>query len=316
MTEEKLDTSLIRQKALRIGFDLVGFAHADKIEPDAERFEEWLARGYHGEMKWLENRREKRLDPRVLHEGTKSIISLAVNYYDPTEHIDSEETGKISRYAWGDDYHLVIKDMLHQLLGEIRKEWPHLEGKVCVDTAPIMDKSWAARAGLGWIGKHTNLITTEFGSWVFLAEVLLEAELDHYDTPIDDHCGNCTACIDACPTDAIVEPYLVDSNRCISYATIELRSEMLPAQVAENLDGWLYGCDICQDVCPWNRFQKDSQNSSFEPRPHNISPILEDIASLEHEDYIELFRKSAIKRTKLDGLKRNASALLKSQKEI
>ena len=308
-----IDTQFIRQKALGIGFDLVGFARAEKLIPEGTLFEEWIERGFHGEMKWLENNREKRVDPRLLFENAKTVVSLAVNYYDPTEHSESDLTGKISRYAWGDDYHDVIRSMLNELIDLVNQRWPEVRAKGCVDTAPIMDKSWAARAGLGWIGKHTNLITRELGSWVFLAEIIIDHEVDCFDEPIEDHCGNCTACLDACPTNAIVEPYLVDSNRCISYATIELRSEELPSLIAENLNGWLYGCDICQDVCPWNRFQKDSLNPSFVPRPHNISPVLSDIDSMVHENYIELFRKSAIKRTKLQGLKRNASALLEIQ---
>ena len=279
------------------------------LEKEGERLAEWLDRGYHGEMRWMEREPDKRSDPRRLLPGTQSVISLAVNYFSPEEYAGDANSGKISRYAWGDDYHLVIKDMLWELKGWLDERVPGSESKVCVDTAPILDKAWAVRAGIGWLGKHTNVITKEFGSWVFLAELLTQAELEYDEKQVEDHCGSCTACIEACPTDAIREPYLVDSNLCISYATIELRSPDLPKSVSNNLEGWLYGCDICQEVCPWNRFEQPTQHKGFEPRQQNVSPPLDEIISLSQEDYVKRFRKSAVKRAKLSGLQRNAKAL-------
>lgn len=266
--------------------------------------------GYHGEMKWLEREPEKRSNPKILFPEAISIVVLALNYYTPHEHEEDKAKGKISRYAWGDDYHDVVKEKLWELFNWINAEIPEAKGKVCVDTAPIMDKAWAVRAGLGWLGKHSNVITKEYGSWVFIGEVLLNLELEYETELVTDHCGTCTACLDACPTDAIVEPFLVDSKACLSYATIELRSSELPPEISENLEGWLYGCDICQDVCPWNRFEKPTEEARFEPRPHNVNSDLEDILSLTPEEYAARFRRSAIKRTKLSGLKRNAKALL------
>ncbi len=297
--------------ALDTGFDKVGIVRASELVHERAHLDEWLEKGYHGEMRWMERDPLKRTDPALLFEGTLSVISLAVNYYTQVEHSSDQETGKISRYAWGDDYHDVVREKLRTLVEWINVAFPDANARAYVDTAPIMDKAWAVRAGLGWLGKHTNVITPEYGSWVFLAEVLVDIELEYDGKVVEDHCGNCTACLDACPTDAIREPYLVDSNRCISYATIELRSAELPERFDQNLEGWLYGCDICQDVCPWNRFQKPTNETRFEPRPHNVAPFLDDIVSLTHEEYVEKYRKSAIKRTKLSGLHRNASALKK-----
>jgi epoxyqueuosine reductase len=215
----------------------------------------------------------------------------------------------VSRYAWGDDYHDVVREKLSELLNWLKEIEPKVEGKICVDTAPMMDKAWAVRAGLGWLGKHSNVITKELGSWVFIGEILLNLELPIETEIIDDHCGSCTACIDACPTDAIVEPYVVDSRKCISYATIELRSEHLPANITANQEGWLYGCDICQDVCPWNRFEKQTDVGAFEPRKGETSIRLDEIQEMSPESYAERFRRTAIKRAKLSGLKRNAAAI-------
>ena len=307
-------TNQIKNKALEIGFDKVGIVKANSLEEEGMRLKEWLENDFHGEMKWLEREPEKRSDPRILFPGTKSLVVVAMNYFTPHDHEKDSSKGKISRYAWGDDYHDVVKEKLWELLNWIEGELPDTKGKVCVDTAPIMDKAWAVRAGLGWLGKHTNLITKEYGSWVFLGEVLLDLELEYDEKIVEDHCGSCTTCIDACPTDAITAPYLVDSNACLSYATIELRSPELPLDIAKNMDGWLYGCDICQDVCPWNRFQKPTNEERFEPRPKSVTPELDEILSLSQEEYSKRFRKSAIKRTKITGLKRNAEALLNTKK--
>ncbi len=303
-------TNRIKQKALEIGFHKVGIAKAEKLETEGEHLKEWLETDFHGEMRWMERDPEMRSDPRKLFPEARSIVVVALNYYTPHEHEEDTAKGKISRYAWGDDYHDVVKEKLWQLFGWIQTEIPEAKGKVCVDTAPMMDKAWAVRAGLGWLGKHSNVITKEFGSWVFIGEILLNLELEYETELVENHCGTCTACLDACPTNAIVEEFLVDSKACLSYATIELRSPKLPFEISENLNGWLYGCDICQDVCPWNRFEKPTDERRFEPRPRNVTADLKEILSLTPEEYARRFRRSAIKRTKITGLKRNAEALL------
>jgi epoxyqueuosine reductase len=253
---------------------------------------------------------EMRSDPRKLFPAARSVIVVAKNYYTDAKHSDDPVTGKVSRYAWGDDYHEVVGGKLRSLLAWIREEVPQAEGKVCVDIQPMMDKAWAARAGLGWIGKHTNLITPEYGSWVFIGELLLSIDLEYETELVADHCGTCTLCLDACPTGAITEPYVVDSNKCISHATIELRDDMLPPEVAANLQGWFYGCDICQDVCPWNRFEQPTDESRFQPREGNVNPLLSEVLELTPHAYAERFRRSSMKRAKLPGLKRNARTLI------
>jgi epoxyqueuosine reductase len=302
-------TGKIKQKASEIGIHKIGIVRAEPLTDEKKYLETWLEKGFHAEMRWMEREPEKRADPTILFLEAKSVIVVALNYFTPHEHIDSDEKGKVSRYAWGDDYHDVLKEKLRELFAFIKEENTEAEGKICVDTAPIMDKAWAVRSGLGWLGKHSNLITKEFGSWVFIGEILLNLELEYDEEIVEDHCGTCTKCLDACPTDAIVAPYIVDSNRCISYATIELRDAEIPNNIAENLNGWLYGCDICQDICPWNRFEKPTEESIFEPREDNVSPDLDKIIEMQHEEYVEKFRRSAMKRTKLSGLKRNAETL-------
>jgi epoxyqueuosine reductase len=299
----------IKRKALEIGFHKVGIVRAEPLFEEGDQLKEWLARNYHGEMRWMEREPEKRRDPKLIFPEAKSIVVVALNYFTPHEHEENELKGKVSRYAWGDDYHDVLKEKLRELFAFIKSINEAADGKICVDTAPVMDKAWAVRAGLGWLGKHSNVITKEYGSWVFIGEILLNLELDYESEIINDHCGTCTMCLDACPTSAIVAPYIVDSNRCLSYATIELRSPDLPADITENLNGWLYGCDICQDVCPWNRFEKPTEEARFEPRPGNVSADLNEILALAPEKYAERFRRSAMKRTKLGGLQRNARAL-------
>ena len=305
----------IKERALAEGFHQVGIVRASALEMERERLQQWLARGFQGEMRWMERDPIQRTDPRLLFPEARSVVVVAMNYYTPHERADDPATGKISRYAWGDDYHEVIGSRLKSLLAWIREQWPEAVGKTCVDIQPVMDKAWAVRAGLGWIGKHTNLITRDYGSWVFIGELLLNLELEYDTEMVEDHCGSCTLCIDACPTGAITEPYVVDSNKCISYATIELRAPEIPEDVASNLDGWLYGCDICQDVCPWNRFEQPTTEQRFEPRQGNLSAKLTDILELTPDAYAERFRHSAIKRAKLTGLQRNARALQKSQTE-
>ena len=302
-------TDSIKQRARIEGFDKVGIVSADALVNEGRLLQEWLDRGYHGDMAWMARNVEKRVDPRQLFPAARSIVVVALNYYTPAQHSNSSATGKVSRYAWGDDYHDVVGSKLQSLLTWIREQAPDVEGKVCVDIQPVMDKAWAVRAGLGWLGKHTNVITQEFGSWVFIGELLINLELVDDEDRIEDHCGTCTLCIEACPTRAITEPYVVDSTKCISYGTIELRSPELPAQIEENLAGWLYGCDICQDVCPWNRFEQSTDESRFKPRSGNVNASLSDLLELTPESYAERFRGSAMKRAKLSGLQRNARAL-------
>ncbi|MEP6570712.1 MAG: tRNA epoxyqueuosine(34) reductase QueG [Acidobacteriota bacterium] len=299
----------IKDGALREGFEKVGIVAATALSEERRQLSEWLRRGYHGEMRWMARDPEMRSDPRKLFPAARSVVVVATNYYTPDKHTDDPETGKVSRYAWGDDYHDVIGAKLRSLLAGIQNEIPGAEGKVCVDIQPMMDKAWAARAGLGWIGKHTNLITTEYGSWVFIGELLLNIDLEYDSELVADHCGTCTLCIDACPTDAITEPYVVDSNKCISYATIELRNPELPEPVAENLEGWFYGCDICQDVCPWNRFEQTTDEPRFLPREGNVNAWLAEVLELTPEAYAQRFRGSTMKRAKLSGLQRNARTL-------
>ncbi len=299
----------IKKKAIELGFKKVGIVPAETLFDERVRLQDWLGRGFHGEMAWMEREPEKRTDPRLLFPEAKSVIVVALNYFTGHEHEDNTEKGKISRYAWGDDYHDVVREKLTDLLVWIKTQDSTADGKTCVDTAPMMDKAWAVRAGLGWLGKHTNLITTDIGSWVFIGEILLNVELEYDAAIVEDHCGTCTACLDACPTNAIVEPYVVDSRKCISYATIELRDEKLPADVAANMEGWFYGCDICQNVCPWNRFEKPTNELRFEPRNGETAISLEEVLSLTPESYATRFRHSAIKRAKLSGLKRNAAAI-------
>ncbi len=303
-------TAEVKRRARELGFQKVGVVRAEALTQERARLEEWLARGLHASMGWMERDVARRTDPRELLPGALTVVAVALNYYTPHEHARDEAKGKISRYAWGDDYHDVLGEKLKALLAHVREVAPEVQGRVCVDAQPAMDKAWAVRAGLGWIGKHTNLITRDYGSWVFLGELLLDVELEYDEAREDDHCGTCTLCIDSCPTGAIREPYVVDSNLCISHATIELRDAELPAAVAENLDGWLYGCDVCQDVCPWNRFEQATDEPRFEPRPGSVSPALDDIAGLTHDAYVERFRRSPVKRAKLAGLQRNARTLL------
>lgn len=302
----------IKAQARALGFELVGIVPAQALTEEGARLREWLARNFHGRMDYMARDPEMRADPRRLMESTRSVVCVALNYYRPEKHVEDPAIGKISRYAWGDDYHDVLRDKLKTLLEWIREREPAVEGRICVDSAPMMDKAWAARAGLGWIGKHTNLITKRHGSWVFLGELLLSIELD-YDSDIEpDHCGKCTACIEACPTNAIVAPYQLDATKCISYGTIELRDETLPEPINSHLENWVFGCDICQDVCPWSRFSKPTAEARFAPREGLTAPPLAELIEMTQEQFSTRFRKSAIKRTKLAGLRRNALATRKA----
>jgi epoxyqueuosine reductase len=317
LTDKKLSSNprdlarLVKERALVEGFEKVGVVPALALEREYERLGEWLRRGYQAEMKWMARDPETRSDPRKLFPAARSVVVVAKNYYTSAQHIDDSHTGKVSRYAWGDDYHDVVGARLHSLLSWLKETIPGAEGKVCLDIQPVMDKAWAVRAGLGWLGKHTNVINPEYGSWIFIGELLLNLELEYDTEQVEDHCGSCTLCIDACPTGAITEPYVLDSNKCISYATIELRAGEIPSEVKDNLAGWLYGCDICQDVCPWNRFEQVTGEARFQPREGNVNAELSQVLDLTPETYADRFRSSAMKRAKLSGLQRNARALLK-----
>jgi epoxyqueuosine reductase len=306
---------LIRERAAHEGFDKVAIVPAKVLYSERFHLKRWVELGYQGNMSWMNRDPELRTDPARLFPAARSVVVVAKNYYTSANHTDDPTTGKVSRYAWGDDYHEVVGDKLRSLLAWIKNEVPGAEGKACVDIQPIMDKAWAVRAGIGWLGKHTNVITPEYGSWVFIGELLLNLDLKCDDQPIEDHCGSCTLCIDACPTQAITEPYVLDSNKCISYATIELREPEMPTEIGDKLEGWLYGCDICQDVCPWNRFAQGTTEERFQPRAGNVNPSLSEVLELTPETYAERYRHSAMKRAKLSGLQRNARTLLQHEEQ-
>ncbi len=296
---------MIKTEAKRLGFLSCGISKADFLEEEAPRLEAWLKNGMHGEMAYMENHFDKRLDPRLLVDGAKSVISLLLNYFPSTT--QNPESYKLSKYAYGQDYHHVIKSKLKDLMHFISEEIGEVNGRGFVDSAPVLDKAWAARSGLGWIGKHSNLLSQQVGSFYFIAELIVDLDLE-YDTPVTDHCGTCTACIDACPTEAIVEPYLVDGSKCISYFTIELKNE-IPAGMSGQFEDWMFGCDICQDVCPWNRFSKPHQEPLFDPKPELLSMNKSDWEEITEDVFRKVFQKSAVKRTKFSGLKRNIDFL-------
>jgi epoxyqueuosine reductase len=295
------NAQLVKQIASNLGFDFCGISKAGFLEEEAPRLEAWLHKGYHGKMKWMENHFDKRLDPTKLVPGAKSVVSLLFNYSPETNHDDASI--KISKYAYGSDYHFVIKDKLKEFMHEMESEIGHIAGRVFVDSAPVLDRAWAAKSGLGWIGKHSLLITKQKGSFYFIAELILDLELES-DGPVTDHCGTCTACIDACPTDAIVEDKVVDSTKCISYLTIELK-ESIPNHFKSQMEGWAFGCDICQDVCPWNRFAQAHQNDGFQPKPELANIIQNDWQELTEEVFKDVFKKSAVKRAGYLKLKQN-----------
>jgi epoxyqueuosine reductase len=303
-------TKLIKSKAIELGFSKIGIAKSEELIKEGAQLREWLIRGYQASMEWMASDVEKRIGPMKILPEAKSVICLAMNYFTVYQHSKDLSVGKISRYAWGDDYHNLITGRLEELLKFIKTYFPQANGKLYVDTGPMMEKAWAMRAGIGWQGKHTNIITREFGSWIFLGEILLDVELA-YDKPISDFCGTCSACIKACPTGAIIEPYVLDSNRCISYLTIEHHGD-LPKKLAQKFNNWIFGCDICQDVCPWNRFAKETNEKVFQPRFENIAPSLKELNNLNQEEFLRRFHRSPIKRTKLKGLIRNAKAVLES----
>ncbi|RDC62205.1 tRNA epoxyqueuosine(34) reductase QueG [Adhaeribacter pallidiroseus] len=301
MTPKQQYTFLIKQKAQELGFMFCGVSRAEFLEEEAPRLENWLNRQMHGQMHYMENHFDKRLDPRLLVEGAKSVVSLLLNYYP--EQPQPTDTFQISKYAYGQDYHFVIKDKLKSLLAYIRETIGDVGGRAFVDSAPVLDKAWAKKSGLGWVGKNSNLITPQVGSFYFIAELIIDLELE-YDGPIKDYCGTCTKCIDACPTDAIIEPYVVNGSKCISYFTIELKDQ-IPQEVNGKFGNWVFGCDICQDVCPWNRFAKAHQEPAFDPQPGLTEFSKKDWQEITEEIFKEVFRKSAVKRTGFNGLLRN-----------
>ena len=296
-------THLIKEQARALGFDFCGIARAEFLEEEAPRLEAWLRQGQHGAMRYLENHFDKRLDPTKLVEGAKSVVTLLYNYYPEKDLAQDTDTYKIAKYAYGEDYHFVVKRKLRALLDAIREAVGEVHGRAFVDSAPVMERAWAERSGTGWIGKNSLLLTKQQGSFFFLAELIIDLELA-YDGPVPDYCGTCTRCIDACPTDAITEPYVVDASRCVSYFTIELR-DAIPESMQGTFANWIFGCDICQDVCPWNRHARSHQEPAFTPHPDLETMTQDDWHEITEEVFRRVFKKSAVKRTKLDGLRRN-----------
>lgn len=298
-------STFIKSEAKRLGFLSCGISKAGFLEEEAPRLEAWLNQNMQGEMSYMENHFDKRLDPTKLVEGSKSVISLLLNYF-PSE-TQNQDSYKVSKYAFGQDYHSVIKEKLRELLSSMQTEIGEIEGRAFVDSAPVLDKAWAAKSGLGWIGKNSNLLSKQVGSFFFIAELIVDLELE-YDLATTDHCGSCTACLDACPTQAIVAPYVVDGSKCISYFTIELKDN-LPQEMKGKFDDWMFGCDICQDVCPWNRFSKPHSEPLFHPNPELLSMSKKDWEEITQETFSKVFKNSAVKRTKFSGLKRNIDFL-------
>jgi epoxyqueuosine reductase len=298
-------TQLIKTEAQRLGFLSCGISKAGFLEEEAPRLESWLKNQMHGQMSYMENHFDKRLDPTLLVDDAKSVISLLLNYY-PSE-VQQADSYKISKYAYGQDYHFVIKERIKELLHFIQTEIGEVSGRAFVDSAPVLDKAWAAKSGLGWIGKNSNLLTKQIGSFYFIAELIIDLDLD-YDHATTDHCGSCTACIDACPTEAIVAPYVVDGSKCISYFTIELK-ENIPTEMKGKFNDWAFGCDVCQDVCPWNKFSKPHSEPLFNPNPEILSFTKKDWEEITEETFKKVFQHSAVKRTKISGLKRNINFL-------
>ncbi|MGM8360383.1 tRNA epoxyqueuosine(34) reductase QueG [Flavobacterium sp. ARAG 55.4] len=298
-------SQFIKSEAKRLGFLSCGISKAGFLEEEAPRLENWLNKNLNGRMSYMENHFDKRLDPTLLVDDAKSVVSLLLNYYPQQEQI--QDSYKISKYAYGQDYHFVIKEKLKELLFSVQENIGEVSGRVFVDSAPVLDKAWAAKSGLGWIGKNSNLLTQKTGSFYFIAELIIDLELE-YDYAVTDHCGNCTACIDACPTQAIIAPYIVDGSKCISYFTIELK-ENIPAEMKGQFDDWVFGCDTCQDVCPWNRFSKSHNEPLFNPNPDLLSMTKKDWEEMTEETFKIVFKDSPVKRTKFQGLKRNIDFL-------
>jgi len=304
-----LTNQIVIEKAKEIGFNLIGFSRAENLSDEVKNLEKWISNGFHATMDYMKRNIEKRKDVNKIFPSAKSVISLALNYYTNKKHTTENVFGKISRYAWGKDYHLIIWDKLKLLEEDLKKIEPEFESISYVDTGPIMDKVWAVKSGIGWMGKHSNIISREIGSWFFIATIITNWEFENNST-IKNFCGNCTACIDACPTDAIVKDYVVDSNRCISFLTIENKGD-ISKEFQEKFDGWIFGCDICQDVCPWNqKFSVQSSIREFESIESEIK--LNNVLEMNSDEFSSKYEVSPIKRAKLKGLQRNANFLLKN----
>ena len=309
MRDRRSITDQITEAALACGFDAVGVARAEPCDEAWEHYRTWIDRGYHGALSYMERNIDARRDVSHLLPGARSVIVVAKNYYTPHLHPDGA-VGKIARYAWGDDYHVVLPPMLDKLCQIVQDLGPGSETRRYTDTGPVLEKEWAIRAGIGWMGKNGNILRRDIGSWFFLGVVITTADLEANE-PMDDYCGSCRACLDACPTKAIVEPMVVDATKCISYWTIEMKPDVeIPLPVASNLDGWVFGCDVCQDVCPWNRFQTPTSEERFSPRDGVTVLNPSDLVDLQPDVFIERFRHSPLKRPKLGGLQRNARTLL------
>ena len=305
MNKQEL-SAFIKSHADRLGFLSCGISKVTFLEEEAKHLENWLDKNYNGKMAYMANHFDKRLNPALLVDDAKSVISVLVNYY-PEEDLFKDKEIKLSKYAYGNDYHQVIRKCLNELIEIIKEEVGEVNARCFTDSAPVLDKAWAERSGLGWIGKNANLISTKKGSFFFIGEIIIDLELE-YDLPALDHCGSCTKCLDACPTEAIVQPQLVDGSKCISYLTIELKDEIIPEKFKDQTEGWMFGCDICQDVCPWNRFSIAHNNPAFTPHPELGET---DWNELTKETFNTLFKNSAVKRTKFEGLKRNIKFLKK-----
>ncbi len=308
--ERRRRTDALKEAARRLGFCEVGVARAEPLEKEFARYLAWLERGYHGAMAYLERNLERRADVRAILPGAQSVVVVAYNYYVPASHDafaqEPHRYGKISRYAWGDDYHEVLRPKLEALAATLSELVPGAESRLYIDTGPVLEKAWAVRAGIGWQGKHTNIISRRYGSWLFLGVLITTAELEP-DVPLQDYCGTCTACLRACPTGALVEPYVLDARRCISYWTIEVKPETpIPDEIAEHMEGWIFGCDICQEVCPWNRFQKPTEEAAFAPRNGESCLELDALLAMTPEEFRHRFRRSPLKRPKYEGIQRNA----------
>ncbi len=304
MTPDQV-SDIFKKAALQVGFDYVGFAPASELTEEAKKLEAWLNKDYHGDMSWIADHFDLRIDPRKLMPGAKSVVSLMLNYFPKEERDD--KSFKISKYAYGKDYHRVIRRMCKKMLASCTDEIGQFASRICVDSAPAMDRAWAEKSGLGWVGKNANLISKKSGSFFFLAEIIVDLDMV-YDTPIRDYCGTCTRCIDACPTGAIEQAGEINSNKCISYLTIEYKKS-LPEGIKESMDQWAFGCDVCQDVCPWNRLSKPHSTRRFNPLPGLLDLKKEDILQMTEEAFNQFFEGSAIRRTKYEGMVRNVSNL-------
>jgi epoxyqueuosine reductase len=312
MQTSDINTQIIKSLAKQLGFDFCGIAKAGFLEEEAPKLENWLKKNYHGQMSYMANHFDKRLDPRLLVEGAKTVVSLIYNYYPPEKLPDGKEDYKIAKYAYGKDYHFVIKDKLKEFLARLQEQVGEVGGRAFVDSAPIMERQWAQKSGIGWLGKNSLLLNRKMGSFFFLAELIIDLEATPDAPATADFCGTCTRCIDACPTDAITEAGVVDGSKCISYFTIELKEE-IPASVKGKFENWMFGCDICQDVCPWNRFSKPHAEPDFMPHPDLKNMTKQDWEEITQETFGKVFQKSAVKRTKWTGLKRNIGFLKNDQ---